>query len=129
MALTPGDLLEETVNAVGSKDEAMLKVMMAFEFGQNENDQRNPWKAMFFAGVLFILASLPTWLPFCFTNNVTNALIASICLSSATMFFIGAIKTVSTRGSWLCGGAENFICGAMGGGIAFGVGWVYDYFT
>lgn len=124
-----GDLLEEAVQAVGSKDEAMMKMMMAFEFGQNENDQRSPWVAMFFSGFLFILASLPTWLPFCFTNNVTDALIASLCLASATMFFIGAIKTVSTRGSWVHGGMENLVIGAMGGGIAYGVGALYDAFA
>jgi VIT1/CCC1 family predicted Fe2+/Mn2+ transporter len=124
-----GQLLDEVVESIGSKDTAMMNIMKAFEFGQNEQDHRSPWVAMLFSGLLFIVASLPAWLPFCFTSNITTALIASICLAVVAMFLIGAFKTLSTRGEWWFGGLENMLIGGAGGGMAYGVGALYDHFS
>lgn len=122
-----GDLLEQVVDKVGNNDTALLKIMMAFEFGLNENDQRSPFKAMLVSGALFIAGSLPTWIPFCFTNSVTEAVIASLVLSVIALFIVGAMKTIMTRGSWVYGGLENLIVGAIGGGVSYAVGVIYEY--
>jgi len=124
-----GQLLDEVVQSIGSKDTAMMNIMKAFEFGQNEQDQRSPWVAMLFSGLLFIIASLPAWLPFCFTTTISSALIASIVLTAVAMFLIGAFKTLSTRGQWWFGGLENMLIGGAGGGLAYGIGALYDHFA
>jgi len=122
-----GDLLDQVVEKVGGNDEALMKIMMAFEFGLNEADDRSPITAMLMSGGLFISGALPAFVPFFFTSNVNDALIASAVLSAFAMFFIGAIKTVATRGSWLLAGLENLIIGSIGGALSYGVGALYDY--
>jgi VIT1/CCC1 family predicted Fe2+/Mn2+ transporter len=119
--------LEQVVKRIGGSDEALMKVMMAFEFGLNGNDDRSPLTAMLMSGGLFISGAIPTFLPFFFTDDTHAGLIASAVLSATGMFVIGALKTFATRGSWLHAGLENLVIGAVGGALSFGVGSLYDF--
>jgi len=99
--------------------------MMAFEFGFQEELERNPIKAMLTSGSLFLTGSLPSVIPYAITTNVTTAIIISICLGCAALFAIGSLKTIVTKGPWFYDGMENLILGAIGGAATFGLGKAY----
>jgi len=122
-----GQLLEQAVDKIGNNDEALLKIMMAFEFGLNENDTRSPVKAMMVSGGLFIGGSLPSWIPFAFAPTVAVGVYISLALSAIALFVVGAAKTIMTRGSWLAGGMENLLIGAIGGAVSYAVGVLYEH--
>jgi len=84
--LLEGDLLERVVRAIGSDDEALLKIMMAFEFGMNDNDNRSPFQAMAMSGGLFILGSLPAWIPFLFPTSGINSIGIALALCGVGSF-------------------------------------------
>jgi len=124
--LLEGDLLERVVRAIGSDDDALLKIMMAFEFGMNDNDNRSPFQAMAMSGGLFILGSLPAWIPFLFPTSGTNAIGIALALCGVGLFAIGAVKTIATRGSWVYSGCENLLIAASGAAISFAIGEAYN---
>eukprot|EP00808_Paulinella_micropora_P010365 g70748.t1 len=117
-----GELLERVVTHIGKNDAALMKMMCAFEFGMDPDEQRNPVKAMLASGGLFLTGSVPTWLPFCFTSDVSRALLVSSILSACALFAVGAVKTLSTRGNPLYSGTENLVLGCLGAGVSYGVG-------
>ena len=123
-----GPLLEAVVSEVGRSDESLMKMMMAFEFGVHAEElERNPWKAMFMSGRLFLIGALPTVLPFFATSlSSTTALGIAAALVGTSLFVVGAYKTRTTKGNWLRDGAENLGLGAIATGIAYAVGVIFD---
>lgn len=121
-----GELLERVVSAIGKNDEAMIRLMMAFEFGFQEELERNPLKAMLMSGGFFLTGSLPSVLPYACTNDVNQAFYASIACAVCALFFIGAVKTRSTKGPWLYDGCENLFLGAIGGAVTYALGAAYN---
>jgi len=124
-----GPLLEAVVSEVGRSDENLMKMMMAFEFGVHADElERNPLKAMLMSGRLFLLGSVPTVLPFFFTHFISahTALAIAGGLVGVTLFFVGAIKTRTTKSNPWVDGAENFILGAIATGISYAVGIAFN---
>eukprot|EP00808_Paulinella_micropora_P003552 g20377.t1 len=120
-----GELLERVVDEIGKDDDALLKVMCAFEFGISPDDQRNPLHAMLYSGVFFLGGSIPSWIPFVFTSDINLAVVISAVLSGLALFTTGAIKSISTRGNPWTSGLENLVLGAIGAGVSYGVGCLY----
>lgn len=121
-----GELLEESVQTINKSDDALLKIMKAFEFGQNDQDARHPAIAMLMSGGLFIGGALPSFIAFAFTDDTTTGLVVSAVLCSIAMFAVGAAKVIMTRGDWWRGGLENFVIGGIAAGISYGVGAAYE---
>ena len=122
-----GNLLEAVVSEVGRSDEGLMKMMQAFEFGGEEELERNPLKAMWMSGRLFFVGSLPTVIPFFATSlSPHTALGIAAALVGTSLFVAGAYKTRTTKGNWLLDGAENLGLGAIGTGIAYAVGVAFD---
>jgi len=124
-----GNLLEAVVAEVGRSDESLLKMMMAFEFGVQEDLERNPLTAMFMSGRLFFLGSMPTVIPFFITIDPVYCLLIAGVLVGALLFGVGAYKTRTTHGNPYKDGFENFILGAVGAAISFGVGKIFSVLT
>jgi len=103
----------------------MIRLMMAFEFGFQEELERNPLKAMLTSGGLFITGSLPAFLPYAATTNVITALGISIAFSAVALFALGAGKCYVTKGVWWYDGLEILGLGALGGSVTFGLGQAY----
>ena len=122
-----GPLLEAVVSEVGRNDESLMKMMMAFEFGVHAEElERNPWKAMFMSGRLFLIGALPTVIPFFFSISSTVALGIAAALVGTALFVVGAYKTRVTKGNWWKDGLENLILGAIATGISYAVGVAFD---
>ena len=128
-----GPLLAQCVDAIGAKDETLLKFMMAFEFGHTEADERNPLVAMAFSGALFVAGSIPSIIPFFFIGDKQSdisvgTLVAGI-LCLLALFAVGSIKCIVTKANWVYGGCENMVLGAIGAGVSYGIGAIYDVIT
>lgn len=115
----------EVVAAYNNDDEAMMKIMMALEFGVIDQERRNPWVAMLVSGGLFLTGSLPSVVPFVFDVTPVTGLTIAAILASAALFLVGALKTVATRGSWWRSGSENLLLGGLGAIVSYLVGTWY----
>lgn len=109
-----------------SNPDALLKLMIALEFGVIDDEVRIPLAAGGTSFILFILGALPSALPFAFVDSTTTGLIISAVLCGVCLFVVGAIKTWATRGNCWCAAAENLLITAAGGGIAYSIGLGFD---
>ena len=123
-----GPLLDAVVSEVGRSDESLMRMMMAFEFGVHAEElERNPWKAMFMSGRLFLIGALPTIVPFIATSlNPHTALAIAAALVGTALFVVGAYKTRTTKGNWWKDGLENLVLGAIATGISYAVGVIFS---
>ena len=122
-----GNLLEAVVSEVGRSDEGLMKMMQAFEFGGEEELERNPFKAMWMSGRLFFLGSLPTVIPFFIPQLSSGAALGIAAgLVGVALFIAGAYKTRTTRGNWVMDGMENLALGGFAAGVSYAVGVAFD---
>jgi VIT1/CCC1 family predicted Fe2+/Mn2+ transporter len=122
-------LIEEIVESLDKDDEAFLRVMMALEFGVVEEERRNPYLAAAFSGILFLAGSLPSILPFVFIENTGSGLAIAAIGSGIGLFIVGAVKTLTTRNSWIVSGFENVAIAAAGAGLSYLVGSLYGTYA
>ncbi len=125
MGLDPENT-ERVVEALDRDDDAMMRVMMALEFGVVETERRNPFAAMAMSGLLFLAGSLPSILPFVFVDSASAGLAWAAILSGVALFVVGALKTKATRGNPWKSGIENLAIAAGGGVVAYLVGSLFD---
>ncbi len=121
-----GQIVEDVVAAYNTDDEAMMKIMMALEFGVVDHRRRNPFVAMAASGGLFLAGSLTSVVPFMFNVTPSVGLVWAAVVSGVALFIVGAGKTYATRGNWLTSGMENLILAAAGAGISYVVGDWYQ---
>jgi VIT1/CCC1 family predicted Fe2+/Mn2+ transporter len=121
-----GPLRDEVVSHFGEDDEALLKVMTALEFGVVETERRSPYRAMWMSGGLFLLGALPSVLPFAFVSSAPRGLVIATIGAVIGLLVVGAVKTWATRGDPLRAAFENLLVAAGGGGLAYGVGVLFN---
>ncbi len=117
---------ERVVQALDRDDDAMMKVMMALEFGVVDTERRNPFAAMAMSGLLFLAGALPSIVPFAIVSSANAGLAWAAALSGIALFAVGALKTRATRGNPWRSGLENLAIAAAGGLIAYVVGSAFD---
>ena len=120
--------LQETLISYYANDpEALLKIMVALEFGVVETEERSPWAAATVSGVLFFLGSLPSLLPFIPENQSPQmGLFIATIATVISLLCVGAVKTWATRGDCLSAAIENLVIAGAGGLLAYGVGAFFD---
>jgi VIT1/CCC1 family predicted Fe2+/Mn2+ transporter len=121
-----GSLRDEVVGHFSADDEALLKAMTALEFGVVETERRSPYRAMWMSGVLFLLGSLPSVLPFAFVSSAVRGLVIASIGAILGLLVVGAVRTWATRGRPLRAAIENLLVAAGGGAVAYGVGTLFD---
>jgi VIT1/CCC1 family predicted Fe2+/Mn2+ transporter len=122
----PPDDVERIVEIVDADDEAFLKVMMALEFGVVDTERRSPITAMFMSGMLFLVGSLPSILPFVFVEDPHAGLWIAAIGSGIALFVVGALKTVATHTNPIVSGLENVAVAGAGAIVSYGVGRLFD---
>lgn len=106
---------------------ALLKLMAALEFGVIEEETRSASIAALFSGILFILGSLPSLLPFIPKNQTPLlGLLIAASSTSISLLIVGGIKTWATRGNCLRAAIENLGIAGLGGVFAYFVGRLFD---
>lgn len=116
------DSLEGVMAGFADNDEALLNAMAALEFGVVESERRSPYRAMAASGLLFIVGSLPSVLPFAIFDTNSVALIWATILSLGGLFIVGVIKSQFAAAHWVKAGLENMIIAGIGGLIAWLIG-------
>lgn len=121
MGVAPQDL-DAVLSGFQNNDRALLNAMAALEFGVVESERRNPYRAMLASGLLFLLGSGTSVLPFAlFTTNSAALLWASI-LTLTGLFAAGFIKATVAKTSRLRSGLENLVIAGLGGLAAWVIG-------
>jgi len=106
--------------------EALLKIMIALEFGMIDEEQRSPMAAAGTSGLLFFLGALPSVLPFVVCETTMAGLVASTVATCSCLLLVGGIKSWATRGSCIASAVENLAIAGIGGMLAYGVGRIFE---
>jgi hypothetical protein len=75
--------------------------------------------------VEYLLAS-QLWFPYCSLPFLWEALIASVIGTVATLFGVGAMKTIFSRRNWVRGGLEMMGIGASAAAITYVIGALFS---
>jgi VIT1/CCC1 family predicted Fe2+/Mn2+ transporter len=117
-----GDVLDAIVGHVTAERGRWVDTMMRDELGLSL-DARSPLLSGAATGLAYAFgAAMPT-LPYA-VFGLTAAFRVSIALTLATLFFVGAAKTVVTGRSWWRAGMEATIIGAAAAAATFLAGHV-----
>ncbi|MCZ6630678.1 MAG: VIT1/CCC1 transporter family protein, partial [Actinobacteria bacterium] len=114
--------LDGVIAGFENNDEAILNAMAALEFGVVESERRSPYLAMAASGLLFLVGSLPSVVPFVLIDSIGTALIWATGLSLAGLFLVGVVKARVAKSHWLRSGFENMAIAGVGGVIAWAIG-------
>ncbi len=118
---------EAIVNRITREKELPTQTGTLEELGLAPEELGNPVKAGVLCGVSFGLAALVSLLPFAFQAlSCTDALIASIVATVATLFGVGAMKTIFSRKNWLRSGLEMMVIGASAAAITYLIGTLFS---
>jgi VIT1/CCC1 family predicted Fe2+/Mn2+ transporter len=121
------ELREKLIAHYDSDPEALLKIMIALEFGVVEEEKRSPLAAAATSGMLFFVGSLPSVLPFVNREQSSKqGLITATIATTLSLLLVGGIKTWATRGNWFSSAIENLLIAGLGGVLAYGVGLFSD---
>jgi VIT1/CCC1 family predicted Fe2+/Mn2+ transporter len=122
-------LQRKVIDYYTNNDEALLKAMVALEFGCIDKERRLAWKASAYSFFCFITGSLPSIIPFaCTTNSLTGLLISGLA-TAIGLLTVGVVKTWATRGNCIRSAVENLFVAVAGGAAAYGIGTGFEKLT
>ncbi len=117
-------LRDQLIDFYECNEDALLKVMVALEFGVVETERRNAVVAGVTSGFLFFLGSLPSVVPYALYADPMDGLFLASCLTSAVLLIVGVMKSFATRMNWVYSSCENFLIVGLGGLSAYLIGWL-----
>ncbi|MGD8544085.1 MAG: VIT1/CCC1 transporter family protein [Candidatus Bathyarchaeota archaeon] len=117
---------EAIVDRIAEEKELPTQVGALEELGLAPEELGNPVKAGLLCGVFFALGALVPILPFAFTIGAWEALIASVIGTVATLFGVGAMKTIFSRKSWVRSGLEMMVIGISAAAITYMIGTLFS---
>jgi len=121
--------IEAVVESASEDEDVLMELMKAFEFGVIDTGRRNPFFAMTMSGILFLLGSLPSVLPFTFMSDPDEALAVAAVGAAIGLFVVGVVKTQMTRTNPFRSGVENVAVAGVGAIISYLIGLGYDSFV
>jgi predicted membrane protein (TIGR00267 family) len=117
---------EAIVDRVAKEREVPLQTSDLEELGLAPKELGNPVKAGVLCGVFFGLGALVPIVPFVLPLNVWEALIASVIGTVATLFGVGAMKTIFSRKNWIWSGLEMMLIGVSAAAITYVIGTLFS---
>jgi predicted membrane protein (TIGR00267 family) len=117
---------EVIVDRVVKERELPLQVTTIKQLGLAPEEVGKPVKAGVLCGVSFGLAALVPILPFALPIGIWDAMIASVIGTVATLFGVGAMKTIFSRKNWIWSGLEMMVIGASAAGITYVIGKLFS---
>jgi vacuolar iron transporter family protein len=119
-----GSELDEMTNHLASNPKAMLEFMMAFELKLAPVEKNEARRSFTVVLSSTIFGSIVPLIPFLFVTGGTilSGTIASVILSGAVLFFIGAYEARSTVGSIWWSGLQMMIIGLSAGFAGYLIG-------
>jgi VIT1/CCC1 family predicted Fe2+/Mn2+ transporter len=120
-----GPLLEQIVATITANKDVWVAIMMSEELRLQPIDRRTTLRAAAVVGLAALVGSAIPLLPFLFLG-VRQAMWTAIAVAAATLFAVGAYKSVTTVGHWLIGGLEMAGIGTVAAGVGWGVGLLFQ---
>jgi VIT1/CCC1 family predicted Fe2+/Mn2+ transporter len=117
---------EAIVDRIVKEKELPLQVSALEELGLAPKELGKPVKAGVLCGVSFGLAALVPILPFALPIGIWDAMIASVIGTVATLFGVGAMKTIFSRRNWVRSGFEMMGIGASAAAITYIIGTLFS---
>ena len=118
---------EGIVERFSAEKEIPIQKQALEELGLAPEELGNPVRAGVLCGVSFGLAALVPILPFILHSlSCTEALTISIIATLATLFGVGAMKTIFSRKNWVRSGLEMMLIGASGAAITYMIGTLFS---
>jgi predicted membrane protein (TIGR00267 family) len=117
---------EAIVDRIVKKKELPSQAGTLEELGLAPEELGSPVKAGVLCGISFGLAAMVPILPFAFPVSSWDALIASIIATMATLFGVGAMKTIFSRKNWVRSGLEMMVIGASAAAITYVIGTLFS---
>jgi len=117
---------EAIVDRIVKEKELPTQADTLEELGLAPEELGSPVKAGVLCGISFGLAALVPILPFFFPISSWEALIASIIGTMATLFGVGAMKTIFSRKNWVWSGLEMMVIGASAAAITYMIGTLFS---
>ena len=105
---------------------ALLKIMVALELGVIGGETRSPLVAGGTSFVCFFIGALPSTVPFALVSDSNMGLLSAGIATGVGLCIVGAVKSWATRGNFFLSALENLSITACGGGIAYGIGVVFQ---
>jgi predicted membrane protein (TIGR00267 family) len=117
---------EAIVNRISKDNELPTQAGALEKLGFAPEELGSPIKAGVLCGVSFGLAALVPILPFAFPVSSSEALMASILGTMATLFGVGAMKTIFSRKNWVWSGLEMMVIGVSAAAITYMIGTLFS---
>jgi VIT1/CCC1 family predicted Fe2+/Mn2+ transporter/rubrerythrin len=117
---------EAIVDRVVKEKELPLQATAIEQLGLAPEELGKPAKAGVLCGVSFGLAALVPILPFVLPIGIWDAMIASVIGTVATLFGVGAMKTIFSRRNWVRSGLEMMGIGASAAAITYVIGTLFS---
>jgi VIT1/CCC1 family predicted Fe2+/Mn2+ transporter/rubrerythrin len=117
---------EAIVDRVVKEKELPLQATTIEQLGLAPKELGKPAKAGILCGVSFGLAALVPILPFALPIGIWDAMIASVIGTVATLFGVGAMKTIFSRKNWVWSGLEMMGIGASAAAITYMIGTLFS---
>lgn len=119
-----GRLLDEIVAHITGDPERWRKVMMREELGFSEERLDDPARSGLAVGLAYLVGALVPILAYPFAP-VRTAVFVSALLTAATLFAVGAAKTVITARRWWRSGLESMMTGIVAAAATYGAGRLF----
>jgi predicted membrane protein (TIGR00267 family) len=103
-----------------------LQATTVEQLGLAPEELGSPAKAGVLCGVSFGLAALVPILPFALPIDIWDAMIVSVVGTVATLFGVGAMKTIFSRRNWVRSGLEMMGIGASAAAITYLIGSLFS---
>jgi VIT1/CCC1 family predicted Fe2+/Mn2+ transporter len=118
---------EALFERVADLEDAPIKASTLEELGLSPEEVGDPVKAGVLCGVSFGLAAIVPLFPFVFRSLLAGeALIVSIIVTLASLFGVGAMKTIFSRKNWINSGLEMMIIGASASAVTYMIGILFS---
>ncbi|MBT8207874.1 MAG: hypothetical protein HKN07_15590 [Acidimicrobiia bacterium] len=121
--------LDTVTAAFARSDDSLMAAMQALEFGVIDSERRSPIMAMVASGLLFLLGSAPSVLPFVFVTSPNTGLVIAAIFATIGLFIVGALKTIVTDKPIIKSGAENLVIALVGAALSYVVGSAFNAFV
>jgi predicted membrane protein (TIGR00267 family) len=117
---------EAIVDRIVKEKEMPLQATTIEQLGLAPEELGKPAKAGVLCGVSFGLAALVPIFPFAFPIGIWDAMIVSVIGTIATLFGVGAMKTIFSRRNWVRSGLEMMAIGASAAAITYLIGTMFS---
>ena len=111
-------------NYLGIKSERQTKLQEDYDDGKESRSAAKhgavTWLSFIFAGIVPLIS-------FMLSRPVQQSFWASVVLTAAALFAVGALRTSVTKHAWCRSGFEMLFIGGLAGGAAFGAGWLMKW--